>query len=44
MKNNLCQAESRLDDVISATEGQLKTMLIMNADRMLASEDTETLF
>ncbi|KAF8848881.1 hypothetical protein BDZ45DRAFT_605209 [Acephala macrosclerotiorum] len=43
-KYNLSQAESRLDEIVAAGEGQLKTMLVMDADRTLAPQDTGTLF
>lgn len=41
---NLSQAESRLDEVLVAGRGQLKTVLVMDADRTLATEDTGALF
>ncbi|MCJ1458769.1 hypothetical protein MMC28_009143 [Mycoblastus sanguinarius] len=41
---NLSQAESRLDEVVSANQGQLETMLVLDADRTLAAEDTGMLF
>lgn len=41
---NLCQAESRLNEVFAATEGRLRTTLVMDADRTLAPQDTGTLF
>ncbi|EPE34264.1 PRTase-like protein [Glarea lozoyensis ATCC 20868] len=43
-KYNLCQAEGRLKEIIAAGEGRLKTMLVMDADRTLAPQDTGTLF
>jgi uracil phosphoribosyltransferase/adenylate kinase/phosphoserine phosphatase len=43
-KYNLSQAESRLDDVVVASQGQLETMLVLDADRTLAAADTGTLF
>ncbi|KAI9798925.1 MAG: hypothetical protein M1825_004938 [Sarcosagium campestre] len=43
-KHNLSQAESRLDDVIAAGQGQLETVILMDADRTLAAEDTGELF
>ena len=43
-KYNLSQAESRLDEAIAASHGQLETVLIMDADRTLAAEDTGALF
>ena len=41
---NLLQAKSRLKDFIAAGQGQLKTVLVMDADRTLAPEDTGVLF
>lgn len=41
---NLSQAKSRLDDAVVACQGQLETMLVMDADRTLAAEDTGALF
>ena len=41
---NLSQAEKRLDDAFVASKGQLETMLVMDADRTLATEDTGALF
>ena len=41
---NLSQAQNRLDDAVVACQGQLETMLVMDADRTLATEDTGTLF
>ena len=43
-KYNLSQAESRLDDAIVVSQGQLETVLVMDADRTLAAEDTGALF
>ena len=43
-KHNLFQAESRLDRAIAASQGQLKTVLVMDADKTLAAEDTGALF
>ncbi|MCJ1251251.1 hypothetical protein MMC30_008482 [Trapelia coarctata] len=43
-KHNLAHAESRLDEVFVAGKGQLETVLVINADRTLAAEDTGTLF
>ncbi|KAI9824659.1 MAG: hypothetical protein M1826_007298 [Phylliscum demangeonii] len=43
-KHNLSHAETTLDKVIVAGQGQLKTVLVMDADRTLAAEDTGTLF
>lgn len=41
---NLSQAESRLDDVIRTSQGQLRRMLVIDADGTLAAEDTGALF
>ena len=41
---NLSRAESRLDEALAAGQGQLETVLVMDADRTLASEDTGALF
>jgi len=41
---NLSRAESRLDEVLLARKGQLETVLVMDADRTLAAEDTGALF
>jgi len=43
-KYNLSRAESRLDEVLVAVQGQLETVLVMDADRTLAAEDTGALF
>ena len=43
-KYNLSQAESRLDDAIHASQGQLEVVLVIDADRTLAAEDTGALF
>ena len=43
-KYNLSQAESRLDDAVVASQGQLKSVLVIDADRTLAAEDTGALF
>lgn len=43
-KHNLNQAMSRLDRVVAAGEGQLNTMLVMDADKTLATEDTGAIF
>lgn len=43
-KHNLNQAESRLDQAVAASQGQLKTVLVMDADKTLAAEDTGALF
>ena len=41
---NLSQAESRLDEAVVASQGQLETVLVIDADRTLAAEDTGALF
>ncbi|KFY03040.1 hypothetical protein V490_00334 [Pseudogymnoascus sp. VKM F-3557] len=41
---NLLQAEKRLGEVLIAGQGQLETVLVMDADRTLAAEDTGALF
>ncbi|OCK85219.1 hypothetical protein K432DRAFT_400421 [Lepidopterella palustris CBS 459.81] len=41
---NLSQAESKLDEAIIADQGQLETMLVIDADRTLAAEDSGALF
>ena len=43
-KYNLFQAESRLDNAVLNSQGQLKTMLVVDADRTLAAEDAGALF
>jgi len=43
-KYNLSRAQSRLDEALAAGQGQLETMLVMDADRTLAAEDTGALF
>ena len=43
-KYNLSRAESRLDEALVAGQGQLETVLVMDADRTLAAEDTGALF
>jgi len=43
-KYNLSQAESKLDDAVVARQGQLETVLVIDADRTLAAEDTGALF
>lgn len=43
-KHNLYQAESRLDRAVAASQGQLRTVLMMDADKTLAAEDTGALF
>ena len=41
---NLSRAKNRLDDVVVACQGQLETVLVMDADRTLATEDTGALY
>jgi len=41
---NLSQAKIRLDDVFAASQGQLRTVLVLDGDKTLAAEDTGTLF
>ena len=41
---NLAQVKSRLDEALVAGQGKLETVLIMDADRTLAAEDTGALF
>lgn len=41
---NYSQAENRLDEVLSAGQGKLETVLVIDADRTLAAEDTGALF
>lgn len=43
-KYNLCQVERSLDEVLADGQGQLETVLVMDADRTLAAEDTGELF
>ncbi|KAF7508333.1 hypothetical protein GJ744_009324 [Endocarpon pusillum] len=43
-KYNLSQAENRLDEALVAGQGQLETVLVMDADRTVAAEDTGVLF
>ncbi|OCL13444.1 hypothetical protein AOQ84DRAFT_372188 [Glonium stellatum] len=43
-KYNLSQAQNRLDQVLLASQGQLETVLVMDADRTLAAQDTGALF
>ena len=43
-KHNLSCAESELDKVITAGQGLLETVLIIDADKTLAAEDTGVLF
>ncbi|PMD32832.1 hypothetical protein L207DRAFT_440266 [Hyaloscypha variabilis F] len=41
---NLSRAESRMDEILGAGQGQLETMLVMDADRTLAAKDSGALF
>ena len=41
---NLSQAENRLDEALSADQAKLETVLVIDADRTLAAEDTGTLY
>ncbi len=41
---NLSQVESRLDEALVAGQGKLETVLVIDADRTLAAEDTGALF
>ena len=41
---NLSRAETRLDEVIAAGQGQLETVLVMDADRTLAATDSGAIF
>ena len=41
---NLCQARSRLDEIFAAQQGQLETVLVIDADRTLGAEDTGAIF
>ena len=43
-KYNLSRAEILLDEVVADSQGQLKTFLVIDADRTLAAEDTGALF
>ncbi len=43
-KHNMCQAENKLDEVVAASEGRVKTMLVMDADKTLAPQDTGAIF
>lgn len=43
-EHNLSQVKNRLDDIIATGKGQLETVLVMDADRTLAAEDTGVLF
>jgi adenylate kinase len=41
---NLFRAEIRMDEALVAGQGQLETVLVMDADRTLAAKDSGTLF
>lgn len=41
---NLACAETKLDETLVAGQGQLRTVLVLDADKTLAAEDTGTLF
>lgn len=41
---NFTQVENRLDEVLSAGQDKLETVLVIDADRTLAAEDTGALF
>ncbi|KAI9770974.1 MAG: hypothetical protein M1840_002678 [Geoglossum simile] len=43
-KFNLSCAESKLDEVLVAVQGQLETVLVRDADKTLTAKDTGTLF
>jgi uracil phosphoribosyltransferase/adenylate kinase/phosphoserine phosphatase len=43
-RHNLSRAESRLDELLMAGQGQLETVLVMDADGTLAANDTGLLF
>jgi uracil phosphoribosyltransferase len=43
-KDNLSRTGSQLDEAVLAHQGKLETMLILDADRTLAAEDTGKLF
>ncbi|KAF2137765.1 uncharacterized protein K452DRAFT_291344 [Aplosporella prunicola CBS 121167] len=43
-KHNLSRAERKLDEAIPPGKTQLETVLVLDADRTLAAEDTGTLF
>ena len=43
-KHNLSRAESKLDEAVVAISGRLETVLVLDADRTLAAEDTGALF
>ncbi|OJD37418.1 uracil phosphoribosyltransferase [Diplodia corticola] len=43
-KHNLSYAETRLDDMVALQSGRVKTMLVVDADKTLAAEDTGELF
>ncbi len=41
---NFSQAKSRLDELVFATQGQVETMLVLDADKTLAANDTGNMF
>jgi hypothetical protein len=41
---NLSCAESRMDEILVAGQGQLETVLVVDADRTLAAKDSDALF
>ena len=41
---NSSNAKRRLDEIVTAQQGQLEAVLLLDADRTLAAEDTGTLF
>lgn len=41
---NLTRAENRLDEILTPYEGRLETVLVIDADRTLAAEDTGAIF
>lgn len=43
-KCNLSRAENRIDEVVAAGQGQLETVLVMDADKTLAATDSGALF
>lgn len=43
-EHNLTQAKIRLDDVLGTSQGHMKTVLFLDADKTLAAEDTGALF
>lgn len=43
-EHNLSCAERRLDEIITSSQGQITTMVVLDADRTLTSEDTGFLY